>query len=67
MSKRRRSTSDFRAPVVVEGLTGAKNIAESYWEHRLGPQLLSHWGRSSRDALLRASSGRKIAVNDNNT
>ncbi len=44
MSKRRTFTSDFKARVVLEELTGVKSKAEICREHRLKPQVFSRWG-----------------------
>ena len=43
MSKRRTFTSDFKARVVLEELTGIKSKAEICREHQLKPQIFSRW------------------------
>jgi len=43
MSKRRTFTSDFKARVVLEELTGVKSKAEICREHQLKPQIFSRW------------------------
>jgi len=43
MSKRRTFTSDFKARVVLEELTGVKSKAEICREHQLKPQVFSRW------------------------
>ena len=43
MSKRRIFTPEFKAQVVLEELTGAKDKAEICREYRLGPQVFSRW------------------------
>jgi transposase len=43
MSKRRAFTSEFKARVVLEELTGVKDKAEICREYRLRPQVLSRW------------------------
>lgn len=43
MSKRRSFSAEFKAKVVLELLSGAKNTAELCREHELKPDLLSHW------------------------
>jgi transposase-like protein len=43
MSKRRAFTSEFKAQVVLEELTGIKDQAEICREHRLRSQVFSRW------------------------
>ena len=43
MSKRRTFTSDFKARVVLEELTGIKSKADICREHQLKPQIFSRW------------------------
>jgi len=43
MSKRRTFTSDFKARLVLEELTGVKSRAEICREHQLKPQIFSRW------------------------
>ncbi len=43
MSKRRRFTPEFKAQVVLEGLTGGKGRGDICREHRLRPQVLARW------------------------
>jgi transposase len=43
MSKRRNFSSEFKAKVVLELISGAKSTAELCREHELKPDLLSHW------------------------
>jgi transposase-like protein len=43
MSKRRTFTSDFKARVVLEELTGIKSKAEICREHQLKLQIFSRW------------------------
>ena len=43
MAQRRRFTSEFKAQVVLELLSGAKSAAELCREHQLSPQLLGQW------------------------
>jgi len=43
MSKRRTFTSDFKARLVLEELTGVKSKAEICREHQLKPQVFSRW------------------------
>ena len=43
MPKRRTFTSDFKARVVLEELTGVKSKAEICREHQLKPQIFSRW------------------------
>jgi transposase-like protein len=43
MSKRRTFTSDFKARIVLEELTGVKSRAEICREHQLKPQIFSRW------------------------
>ena len=45
MTKRRKFTPEFKAQVVLEGLTGVKTAAQLCQEHRLKDSLLSHWKR----------------------
>lgn len=45
MVKRRRFTSEFKARVVLEILSGAKTQAEVAREHRIKPDLLARWKR----------------------
>jgi transposase-like protein len=40
---RRNFTSEFKAKVVLETISGAKSVAEICREHDLKPDLLSHW------------------------
>ncbi len=43
MAKRRQSTPEFKANVVLEVLSGLKAIAEVCWEHKLQPQIINRW------------------------
>ena len=43
MSKRRGFTSEFKAQVVLEGVTGVKDKAAICREYRLRPQVFSRW------------------------
>lgn len=43
MKKRRKFTPEFKARVVLEVISGAKNGAEICREHNIKPQLLSKW------------------------
>jgi transposase-like protein len=43
MSKRRSFSSEFKAQVVLELLSGTKSSAELCRQHRLSPQLLAQW------------------------
>lgn len=43
MARRRTFTSDFKAQVVLEDLTGVKSPAEICREHQLNPQVLARW------------------------
>ena len=43
MSKRRTFTPEFKAQVVLEELSGAKDKAEICREYRLRPQVFSRW------------------------
>lgn len=43
MTRRRSFTSEFKARVVVEVISGAKSAAEICREHNIKPQLLSIW------------------------
>lgn len=45
MVKRRSFTSEFKAQVVLEILSGAKTQAEVAREHRIKPDLLTRWKR----------------------
>lgn len=45
MVKRRSFTSEFKARVVLEILSGAKTQAEVAREHRIKPDLLARWKR----------------------
>jgi transposase-like protein len=51
MSKRRVFTPDFKARVVLEGISGLKSTAQICREHQLSSQLLSGW---KADFLRRA-------------
>ena len=43
MRQRRNFSAEFKAKVVLEIISGAKNAAEICREHNLKPDLLSHW------------------------
>ena len=43
MAKRRQFTSEFKASVVLEVLSGVKTTAEVCREHRLQPQVVDRW------------------------
>jgi transposase-like protein len=43
MQKRRAFSAEFKARVVLEVLSGAKNAAEVCREHQLKPQLFASW------------------------
>lgn len=43
MARGRTFTSDFKAQVVLEDLTGVKSAAEICREHQLKPQVLARW------------------------
>jgi len=46
MSKHRKFTPEFKAQVVLEVISGAKNAAEICRQHDLKPQVISEWNRS---------------------
>lgn len=43
MTRRRTFKPDFKARVVLEDLTGVKSAAGICREHKLKPQVLTHW------------------------
>jgi len=43
MSKHRKFTPEFKAQVVLEVISGAKNAAEICRQHDLKPQVISEW------------------------
>jgi len=43
MSKHRKFTPEFKAQVVLEVISGAKNAAEICRQHNLKPQVISEW------------------------
>ena len=49
MSTRRKFTSEFKARVVLELLSGAKSSAELCRQHQLSPSLLAHWKASFQE------------------
>ncbi|HEY59461.1 MAG TPA: transposase, partial [Anaerolineae bacterium] len=43
MRKRRTFTSEFKAKVVMQNITGERSASEICREHRLSPVLFSRW------------------------
>ena len=43
MPKRRNFSAEYKAKVVLELISGSKSVAELCREHKLKPDLLSHW------------------------
>jgi transposase len=55
MTQRRRFTAEFKAQVVFDLLSGARSAAEICRQHKLNPQLLSHW-KSNHVGTVKISS-----------
>ncbi len=59
MNKRRRFTPAFKAQVVLEVLTGAKNSAQACREYGLKDSVLSRWRREFLERAPQAFAGEK--------
>ena len=63
MRKRRSFSSDFKARVALEALTGAYTMSELSSRHGVHPNMISQWKRRVQDHLPELFS-RKAAGND---
>ena len=51
MTKRRRFSSDFKARVALEALTGALTLAELSAKHGVHPNMISQWKKKAQESL----------------
>lgn len=51
MTKRRKSSTDFKAKVALEALVGDKTLAELATRHSVHPNMIAGWKRQAKENL----------------